>query len=62
MELLKNKFKNVIVKAPAASMVDGITSAPELGKPNYELALKQHAAYIEALKSFNVNVTVCPKN
>ena len=62
MELLKNKFKNVIVKAPAASMVDGITSAPELGKPNYELALKQHAAYIEALKSCNVNVTVCPKN
>jgi N-dimethylarginine dimethylaminohydrolase len=62
VELLKNKFKNVIVKAPAASMVDGITSAPELGKPNYELALKQHAAYIEALKSCNVNVTVCPKN
>ncbi|VEU78567.1 dimethylargininase (N[G],N[G]-dimethylarginine dimethylaminohydrolase) [Metamycoplasma arthritidis] len=51
MENLKNKFKNTIVKIPAASMVNGITSAPELGKPNYELALKQHEAYIEALKN-----------
>lgn len=39
MESLKDKFKNVIVKTPASSMVDGITSAPELGKPIYELAL-----------------------
>lgn len=51
-------FKNVIVKKPSKSMVDGITSAPELGKPNYELALKQHESYIEALKSCNVDVTV----
>ena len=32
-------FKNVIVKRPCKAMLDGITSAPELGKPNYELAL-----------------------
>jgi dimethylargininase len=51
-------FKNVIVKRPSKSMVEGITSAPELGKPDYELALKQHDAYIEALKSCGVNVTV----
>lgn len=48
MESLKDKFKNVIVKTPASSMVDGITSAPELGKPIYELALEQHAKYVEA--------------
>lgn len=39
-------------------MVDGITSAPELGKPDYELALKEHDAYIEALKQCDVDVTV----
>ncbi|MBA7576024.1 N(G),N(G)-dimethylarginine dimethylaminohydrolase [subsurface metagenome] len=51
-------FKNVIVRKPGHSLVNGITSAPELGKPNYKLALKQHHAYIEALKSCGVEVTV----
>ncbi|MCT4620195.1 MAG: arginine deiminase family protein [Marinisporobacter sp.] len=51
-------FKNVIVRRPSKSMVEGITSAPELGKPNYELALKQHDNYIEALKSCGVEVIV----
>lgn len=41
-------------------MVDGITSNPQLGKPDYELALKQHAAYIEALEKCGVEVTVLP--
>ena len=53
-------FKNVIVRKPAKSMIDGITSAPELGKPDYELAVKQHDAYIEALKSCGVEVTELP--
>lgn len=52
------KFNNVIVRRPCKAMVDGITSAPELGKPDYELALKQHDAYIEALKQCGVEVTV----
>ncbi|WP_324825731.1 dimethylarginine dimethylaminohydrolase family protein [Sinanaerobacter sp. ZZT-01] len=51
-------FKNVIVKRPCKAMVEGITSAPELGKPDYELALKQHDDYIEALKQCGVAVTV----
>jgi N-Dimethylarginine dimethylaminohydrolase len=53
-------FKNVIVRTPASSLVNGITSAPELGKPNYELALEQHKNYINALKECGVNVTVLP--
>ena len=53
-------FKNVIVKTPCSKITDGITSAPELGKPDYALALKQHASYIEALKSCGVEVTVLP--
>lgn len=50
-------FKNVIVKRPCPSMVDGITSA-SLGKPDYEKALKQHDNYIKALKKCGVEVTV----
>lgn len=53
-------FKHVIVRKPARSLVDGITSAPELGKPDYELAVKQHDAYIEALRSCGVEVTELP--
>jgi len=51
-------FTNVIVKRPCKAMVEGITSAPELGKPIYELALKQHDSYIEALNKCGVEVTI----
>jgi len=51
-------FKNAIVRRPGHSLVKGITSAPELGKPDYGLAIKQHDVYIEALKSCGVEVTV----
>ncbi len=54
------KFNNVIVRRPCKALVNGITSAPELGKPDYELALKQHDTYIEALKQCGVEVTVLP--
>ncbi|MFV0518147.1 MAG: dimethylarginine dimethylaminohydrolase family protein [Aminipila sp.] len=54
-------FKNCIVRRPCKAMVEGITSAPELGKPDYDLALKQHDAYIEALKQCGVEVTVLEK-
>lgn len=50
-------FKNVIVRRPGQSLVEGITSA-SLGKPDYENALRQHAGYIEALKQCGVAVTV----
>lgn len=55
-------FKNVIVKRPCKAMVEGITSAPELGKPDFDLALKQHDDYIEALKKCGVEVTVLEAN
>lgn len=51
-------FKHTIVRRPAKSMVEGITSAPELGKPDHAMALKQHDAYIEALKACGVDVLV----
>ncbi|MEG0830286.1 MAG: arginine deiminase family protein [Anaerovoracaceae bacterium] len=51
-------FKNVIVRKPCKAIVEGITSAPELGKPDFALAQKQHDKYIEALKECGVKVTV----
>ena len=52
------KFHRAIVRRPCKAMVNGITSAPELGKPIYELALKQHDSYIEALKACGMDVSV----
>lgn len=53
-------FQNVIVRRPCRAMVEGITSNPQLGKPDYEKALAQHDAYITALQRCGVNVTVLP--
>jgi len=52
-------FKKAIVRRPGKSMVKGISSAG-LGLPDYELALRQHANYIEALKRCGLDVTVLP--
>ena len=51
-------FNNVIVKKPCEAMVNGITSAPELGKPDFALAARQHDAYIAALTQCGVDVTI----
>ena len=51
-------FTRALVKRPAKSLIDGITSAPQLGKPDYQQALHQHDAYIEALKQCGLHVTV----
>jgi len=50
-------FKKAIVRTPGRSMVNGISTAG-LGLPDYELALVQHADYIEALKECGLEVTV----
>ena len=50
-------FSKAIVRTPAKSLADGITTAG-LGKPDYELTLQQHDRYIEALKSCGLTVTV----
>lgn len=50
-------FNQAIVRRPGKTLVDGITTAG-LGKPVYQLALKQHDAYIEALESCGLSVTV----
>lgn len=49
-------FKNVIVKTPGKSYVNGLTTS-DLGKPDYGRLLEQHAAYVEALRGCGVEVT-----
>jgi dimethylargininase len=53
-------FQNAIVRTPAPSLVFGLTTASELGKPDYELALIQHQIYIEALSQCGLEITNLP--
>lgn len=48
---------HAIVRRPCPQMVQGLTTAG-LGRPNYELALEQHDAYIQALINLDLDVTV----
>jgi dimethylargininase len=52
-------FTRAIVRPPAATFADGLTTAP-LGAPDLPLALAQHAAYVAALESAGLAVTVLP--
>ncbi len=51
-------FRTAIVRRPARSLVSGLTSSPHLGAPDYGKALRQHDAYIRALESCGLSVTV----
>jgi len=50
-------FTRAIVRTPGKSMVNGLTTA-DLDTPDHELALVQHAKYIEALKKCGLEVRV----
>lgn len=50
-------FSKAITRRPGPEVVDGITSQ-NLGKPDYELALRQHGAYVQALRDLGLAVTV----
>ncbi|SHJ50212.1 dimethylargininase [Dethiosulfatibacter aminovorans DSM 17477] len=52
-------FKQIIVRTPARSVVDGITSQ-NLGKPDIELTLEQHEKYIETMRKTGVEVRILP--
>lgn len=54
------RFSHTIVRRPSHSLIDGITSAPELGKPDWKRAHEEHTAYIDALLACGVDVTVLP--
>ena len=50
-------FTKAIVRQPCPEMIRGLTSA-SLGKPDFHRAMKQHAAYVEALQSCGLKVEV----
>lgn len=55
--MLFSMFSRAIVRTPCPEMIYGLSSA-KLGKPDYAKALEQHAAYVEALESCGLAVTV----
>ena len=57
---MASDFTHAIVRRPSHSVIDGITTSPQLGKPDYDLAIEQHDAYVEALRTAGVEVTVLP--
>lgn len=50
-------FNKAILRKPCKNLVNGLTTA-NLGKPDFQLALKQHREYFEALKECGLEVTV----
>lgn len=54
-------FKNAIVRLPAPSITEGLTSA-NLGKPDFAKACDQHFMYTDLLKRLGLKVEVLPEN
>lgn len=54
-------FTKAIVRRPAETFATGITTA-NLGKPDYDMVLKQHDAYCEALIKCGLELTVLQAN
>ncbi|NLY46581.1 MAG: N(G),N(G)-dimethylarginine dimethylaminohydrolase [Tissierella sp.] len=52
-------YTHMIVRTPSKSMIKGLRR-DFTGEPDYELALKQHQAYIDALESLGMVVDVLP--
>ena len=50
-------FTTAITRRPGKNFGEGLTTS-DLGPPDYEVVLKQHAAYIDALKSIGLEVIV----
>jgi dimethylargininase len=50
------RLSRAIVRVPGASFVAGLTRA-NLGRPDYQLALSQHAAYCQTLENCGLTVT-----
>ena len=50
-------FTQAIVRRPCPAIIDGISSS-DLGKPDYDLAVKQHLQYMKALMSCGLKITI----
>lgn len=54
---MSQRFEYAIVRKPCHNLVNGLSTA-ELGKPDYQLALKQHEQYVNALNTCGLAVEV----
>jgi dimethylargininase len=52
------RLTNAFARKPCRALINGLTGSPGLGKPDYEKALTQHAAYVKTLESLGLAVTV----
>jgi len=52
-----NTFTHAIVREPGENFAQGLTTS-HLGRPSYELMLKQHEAYMKTLRSLGLEVIV----
>jgi len=52
-------FTHAVTRLPGENFADGLTTA-NLGRPGYQLILKQHQAYRQALLSLGLDVVVLP--
>jgi dimethylargininase len=59
MNTMSPRFTRAIVRTPCKALIHGLTTA-NLGLPDYEKALQQHAAYIQALEYCGLEVEVLP--
>jgi dimethylargininase len=50
-------FTHAITRLPGADFAQGLTTA-SLGTPDFDLMLRQHAAYVDALRALGLDVTV----
>jgi dimethylargininase len=53
-------FRHAVVRPPADTFADGLTTVSELGRPDLGLARAQHQAYCEALLECGVALTWLP--
>jgi dimethylargininase len=54
---MSNTFTHAIVRRPGENFAHGLTTS-HLGRPSYELMLRQHDAYIRTLQSLDLEVIV----
>lgn len=51
-------FTKAIVRTPAKSVVNGIDDYADEGKPDYQLALKEHQNYVAILNDLGITTTI----
>jgi dimethylargininase len=55
---LLGPIKKILARRPAPNLGDGLTMSTHLGRPDYQLALKQYENYLQALRDIGMEVKV----